>query len=160
MDCSTPGFPVHHQLPEPNQTHVYWVGEAFQPSHPLVAPLSSRLQSFPVPIDPKQSCGCLSVGLKVLLILPLNFPVLFLGTVSSSGVSACLDFLFSGGRRASWEVSLSWGSGASALDKLVRLPDMCFEGERKVVGKGQKLPGRKESEHVECDLEESLSHQG
>ena len=32
MDCSTPGFPVHHQLPELAQTHVYWVGDAIQPS--------------------------------------------------------------------------------------------------------------------------------
>ena len=35
MDCSTPGFPVHHQHLELAQTHVYWVGEAIQPSHPL-----------------------------------------------------------------------------------------------------------------------------
>ena len=35
MDHSTPGFPVHHQLPEFTQTHVYWVGNAIQPSHPL-----------------------------------------------------------------------------------------------------------------------------
>ena len=35
---STPGFPVHHQLPEPAQTHVYLVGDAIQPSHPLSSP--------------------------------------------------------------------------------------------------------------------------
>ena len=35
MDCSTPGFPVHHQLPESAQTHVHQVGDAIQPSHPL-----------------------------------------------------------------------------------------------------------------------------
>ena len=35
MDCSTPGFPVHHQLPELAQTHVCQVGDAIQPSHPL-----------------------------------------------------------------------------------------------------------------------------
>ena len=35
MDCSTPGFPVYHQLPERAQTHVYWVSDATQPSHPL-----------------------------------------------------------------------------------------------------------------------------
>ena len=34
MDCSVPGFPVHHQLPELTQTHVHWVGGAIQPSHP------------------------------------------------------------------------------------------------------------------------------
>ena len=38
MDCSIPGFPVHHQLPEFTQTHVHWVGDAFQPSHPLSSP--------------------------------------------------------------------------------------------------------------------------
>ena len=34
MDCSTPGLPVHHQLPELAQTHVHRVGDAIQPSHP------------------------------------------------------------------------------------------------------------------------------
>ena len=38
MDCSTLGFPVHHQLPELAQTHVHWVGDAIQPSHPLLSP--------------------------------------------------------------------------------------------------------------------------
>ena len=35
MDCSTPGFPVHHQLPKLVQTHVHQVRDAIQPSHPL-----------------------------------------------------------------------------------------------------------------------------
>ena len=35
MDCNMPGFPVHHQLPEFTQTHVHWVSDAIQPSHPL-----------------------------------------------------------------------------------------------------------------------------
>ena len=38
MDCSTPGFPVHHQLLELAQTHVHWVDGAIQPSHPLSSP--------------------------------------------------------------------------------------------------------------------------
>ena len=38
MDCSTPGFPVHHQLLELTQTHVHWVRGAIQPSHPLSSP--------------------------------------------------------------------------------------------------------------------------
>ena len=38
MDCSTPGFPVHHQLLLFTQTHVHWVGDAIQPSHPLSSP--------------------------------------------------------------------------------------------------------------------------
>ena len=35
MECSTPGLPVHHQLTESTQTHVHWVSDAIQPSHPL-----------------------------------------------------------------------------------------------------------------------------
>ena len=38
MDCSTPGFPVHHQLPELAQTHVHKLSDAIQPSHPLSLP--------------------------------------------------------------------------------------------------------------------------
>ena len=38
MDCSTPGLPVHHQLAEFTQTHVHWVSDAIQPSHPLSSP--------------------------------------------------------------------------------------------------------------------------
>ena len=38
MDCSMPGFPVHHQLPELTWTHVHWVGDAIQQSHPLSSP--------------------------------------------------------------------------------------------------------------------------
>ena len=38
MNCSTPGLPVHHQLLESTQTHVYWIGDAIQPSHPLLSP--------------------------------------------------------------------------------------------------------------------------
>ena len=38
MDCSMPGFPVHHQLSELAQTHVHWIGDAIQPSHLLLSP--------------------------------------------------------------------------------------------------------------------------
>ena len=38
MNCSTPGFPVHHQLSESTQTHVHQVDDAIQPSHPLLSP--------------------------------------------------------------------------------------------------------------------------
>ena len=38
MDCSTPGLPVHHQLLEFTQTHVLWVSDTIQPSHPLSIP--------------------------------------------------------------------------------------------------------------------------
>ena len=38
VDCSTPGLPVHHQLLVFTQTHVHWVSDAIQPSHPLSSP--------------------------------------------------------------------------------------------------------------------------
>ena len=38
MDCSMPGFPVHHQFLELTQTHVHWVGDAIQPTYPLSSP--------------------------------------------------------------------------------------------------------------------------
>ena len=38
MDCSMPGFPVHHQLLELAQTRVHWASDAMQPSHPLLSP--------------------------------------------------------------------------------------------------------------------------
>ena len=46
MDCSTPGLPVHHQLPESTQTHVHFFGDVIQPSHLLSSP------SFPPSIFP------------------------------------------------------------------------------------------------------------
>ena len=47
MDCSTPGFPALHHLPESAQIHVHWVSDAIQPSHLLSPYFSFRLQSFP-----------------------------------------------------------------------------------------------------------------
>ena len=50
MNRSTPGLPVHHQLPESTQTHVHWVGDAIQPSHPLSSP-------SPPALNPSQHQG-------------------------------------------------------------------------------------------------------
>ena len=50
MHRSTPGLPVHHQLPEFTQTHAHWVGDTIQPSHPLLSP------SPPAP-NPSQQQG-------------------------------------------------------------------------------------------------------
>ena len=52
MNCSTPGLPVHHQLPEFTQTPVHWVGDAIQPSHPLrplflLLPIPPSIRVFP-----------------------------------------------------------------------------------------------------------------
>ena len=46
MDCSTPGFPVHHQLPELAQTHVHQVSDAIQLSYPLMSPSSPAFNLF------------------------------------------------------------------------------------------------------------------
>ena len=46
MDCSTPGLPVHHKLSELAQTHVCWVGDAIQPSHPLSSPSPPTFNLF------------------------------------------------------------------------------------------------------------------
>ena len=50
MNRSTPGLPVHHQLPEFTQTHVHRVGDAIQPSHPLLSP-------SPPALNPSQHQG-------------------------------------------------------------------------------------------------------
>ena len=47
MDCGTSGFPVFHHLLELAQTHVYWVGDASQPSHPLLFPSPPAFNLFP-----------------------------------------------------------------------------------------------------------------
>ena len=49
MNCSTPGFPVYHQLLELAQTHIHWVVDAIQPSHPLISSLPSNPLSLPSP---------------------------------------------------------------------------------------------------------------
>ena len=79
MDCSTPGFPVHHQLPELAQTHVHQVGDAIQPSHPLSSPafISSCLQSSPAsgsfPMSQFLASGDQSIGVSVSAsVLPMN----------------------------------------------------------------------------------------
>ena len=46
MDCSMPGLAVHQQLPELTQTHVHWVGDAIQPSHPLSSPIFPSTRVF------------------------------------------------------------------------------------------------------------------
>ena len=76
MNCSTPGLPVHHQLPEFTQTHVHWVGDAIQPSHPIV-PFSSCPQSLPAlesfPVSQLFAWGGQSTGVSALAsVLPKN----------------------------------------------------------------------------------------
>ena len=76
INCSTPGLPVHHQLPEFTQTHVHQVSDAVQPSHPLsspspTAPNLSQHQSFPM--SQLFAWGGQSTGVSALeSVLPKN----------------------------------------------------------------------------------------
>ena len=76
MNCSTPGLPVHHQLPEFTQTRVHRVSDAIQPSHPLSspsppAPNPSQHQSFPM--SQHFAWGGQSTGVSALVsFLPKN----------------------------------------------------------------------------------------
>ena len=97
MDYSTPGFPVHHQLLELTQTHVHWVGDAIQPSHPLLFP-SPPVSLFPsIRVFPNESALHIrwqSIGVSASVsVLPMNiqdlFPLQWTGWVSlqSKGLS-------------------------------------------------------------------------
>ena len=94
MDCSTPDFPVHHQLSELAQTHVCRVGDAIQ-CHPTISssvvPFSSCLQSFPAsgsfPMSWLFSSGGQSTGASASpSVLPMNiqywFPLRLTGLIS------------------------------------------------------------------------------
>ena len=59
MDCSTPGFPVHHQLSELAQTHAHWVHDATQPSHPLSSPFPPALIFPNIGVFSNQSVLCI-----------------------------------------------------------------------------------------------------
>ena len=76
-NCSTPGFPVYQQLLELAQTHVHWVSDAIQPSHPLLSPsppafnLSQQCDSFPV--SQIFTSGGQNIGISASAsVLPMN----------------------------------------------------------------------------------------
>ena len=77
MDCSTPGFPVHHQLPELAQTHVHQGGDVIQPSHPLSssAPPAFNLSQHQGLFQEVSSSHQVAKGLEFQLsasVLPMN----------------------------------------------------------------------------------------
>ena len=81
MDYSMPGLLVHHQLPEFTQTHVHWVGDAIQLSHPLLFP-SPRFQSFPASGSFQMSQFFASGGQSIRVsasasVLPMNIQYWF-----------------------------------------------------------------------------------
>ena len=97
MDCSMPGFPVYHQLPELAQTHVHWVDDVLQLSS-CVVPFSSCPQSFlalgPFPMSRLFASGGQSIGASVSAsVLPMTiqgwFPLGLTGWISllSKGLS-------------------------------------------------------------------------
>ena len=58
-DCSMPGLPVHHQLPEFAQTHVHWVSDAIQPSHPLSSPSPPAFNLSQIRVFSNESVLCI-----------------------------------------------------------------------------------------------------
>ena len=77
MDCSMPGLPVRHQLPEFTQTHVHWVGDAIQPSHPLSSPLLLPSIFPSIRIFSKES------------VLPIRWPKFWSFSLSISPSNEC-----------------------------------------------------------------------
>ena len=59
MDCSTPGFPVHHQLPELAQINVHQIGNAVQPSHPLSSPSPPAFNLSHIRVFSNESALCI-----------------------------------------------------------------------------------------------------
>ena len=59
VDCSTPGFPVLHCLPEFSQSQVHWVGDAIQPSHPLLSTSPPALNLPSIRVSSNESALCI-----------------------------------------------------------------------------------------------------
>ena len=121
MNRSTPGLPVHHQLPKLAQAHVHRVGDATQP-HPLLSPSPSCFQSFPesgsFPVSQFFTSGGWSIGASTSAsVLPMNiqdwFPLGLTGLISlqSKGLSRVFsnttvqNHQFFGAQLSSWSNS-------------------------------------------------------
>ena len=90
MDYSTPGFLVHHHLPELAETHVHQVSDAIQPTHPVI-PFSSCLQSCPasgsfltsqLSVSGGQSIGALASASVLPMNIQDSFPLGWTGWFS------------------------------------------------------------------------------
>ena len=144
MDCSTPGLPVYHQLPELAQTHVLWVSDTIQPSHPLSSPaFSSSLQSFPAsgsfPRSQFFTSGGQSIGVSASAsVFPMNiqdwFPWGWTGWISlqSKGLSrifssTTVDFFYT--------VVCIFDHNKNHLKKIqqVRINKIIWGGERNIL---------------------------
>ena len=89
MNCSMPGLPVHHQLPEFTQTHVHRVGDAIQPSHPL----SSPSPPAPNPSQHQSLFQWVNSSHEVAKVLELQLYFLILFLLYYAGVAALASFL-------------------------------------------------------------------
>ena len=93
MDCNMPGFPVHHQLPELTQTHVHWVDDAIQTSHPLTSPSPlafTLLASGSLPVSQFFASGGQSIGVSASAsVLPMNIQGCF--HLGSTGLISLLS---------------------------------------------------------------------
>ena len=107
MNRSTPGLPVHHKLPEFTQTHVYRVGDAIQPSHPLSSP------SPPAP-NPFQHQGLfqwvnssheVAKVLEFQLLYSVN--ITFIWTGKTNLYDSLWYLLYSSGLESNWKYL--WG---------------------------------------------------
>ena len=100
MDCGTPGFPIHHQLPELAQMNVHRIGDTIQPLHPLSSPLllssifpSIRAESFPLS-QFSASCGQstgASASASVLPVIVQDPATPTVNSVIRSVGGACLN---------------------------------------------------------------------
>ena len=89
MGCSTPGFPIHHQLSKLTQTHVHWVSNAIQPSHALSAPSPPAFNLYQHHFQMSQffASSGQSIGVSASVsVLPMNiqdwFPLGLAGLIS------------------------------------------------------------------------------
>ena len=91
MNHSRPDLPLHHQLPQFTQTHVHWVGDAIQPSHPLLSPSPPAVNSCPASGSFQMSQLFTSGGQSIRVsastsVLPMNtqdwFPLGWTGWIS------------------------------------------------------------------------------
>ena len=140
MDCSTPGFPVHHQLPKLAQTHVHWVGDAISSS---AIPSSSCFLSFPAsgsfPVRQLFASGGQSIGASASAsVLPMNiqcwFPLGLTGLIS--WLSKGLSRVFS--NTTVQKVSVLWHSAIF----IVQLPHLYMTAGKTIALTIQTFVGR------------------
>ena len=170
MDCSMPGFPVLHQLPELAQIYVYQVGDAIQPSHPSsVVPFSSLLQSFPAsgsfPVSQFFASGGQSIGASASAsVLPKNvqdwFPLGLTDLISLQ--SKGLSWVFSSStvqkhQFFSPQISL-WSNSHMTTGKTVALTRWTFVC--KVQMNRKMVPMNLFAKQIDTDVENKRGHPG